>query len=235
LAYTPNAGRTLIRASYTTGFKAPSLYQLLGDYGSLTLRPETSRGWDAGVTQKLIGDVLEASATYYRRISRNLIEFVGCSDNTGICFNRPFGTYDNVARARAQGVELTLTARPVKALTLSANYTYLDATDRSPGADYGDRLARRPKNTVNGNADYQWSFGLKTGATVTYASARYDGAGEVNRLHGYTLVDLRAAYPLGQHLEVYGRIQNLGDRHYETAYGYGQLGRAAYAGIRLSY
>jgi len=235
LAYTPNAGQTLLRASYTTGFKAPSLYQLLGDYGNATLRPETSRGWDAGVTQKLLDGVVEASATYYHRTSRNLIEFVGCADDTGICFNRPYGTYDNVAKARAQGVELGLTARPTDALTLSANYTYLDATDRSPGATHGDQLARRPKNSVNGNADYQWGFGLRTGVTVTYASARYDTAGEVNRLGGYTLVDLRAAYPVGKHLEVYGRIQNLGDRHYETAYGYGQPGRAAYAGVRLSY
>ena len=78
-------------------------------------------------------------------------------------------------------------------------------------------------------------FGLSTGATLTYASHRFDAPGEVNRLGGYALLDLRASYPLNRHLEVYGRIQNVADRHYETAFQYGQPGRAAYGGVRLSY
>ncbi|HEY0269718.1 MAG TPA: TonB-dependent receptor [Sphingomonas sp.] len=234
--YTPNAGGTTLRASYTEGFKAPSLYQLLGDYGNAALRPETSKGWDAGVTQKALDGRFEASATYFRHRSRDLIDFVDCIDQTGICANRPFGTYDNVARARVQGVELMVTLKPVDALRVTASYTYLDARDRSPGGDtYGDRLARRPDNSITVNADYAWAFGLSTGATVTHVSSSFNDDANTTRLQGYVLTGLRASYPIGRHLEVYGRIDNLFDVRYETIYQYGQPGRAAYGGVRLSY
>jgi len=47
------------------------------------------------------------------------------------------------------------------------------------------------------------------------------------------LLGLRASLPIGEHLEVYGRVDNLFDEQYSTAYGYGTHGRAAYAGVRV--
>ena len=232
--YSPNDGATTFRASYTEGFKAPSLYQLYSEYGNAALRPERSKGWDAGVTQKALDGRVEASATYFRRTSRNLIDFIGCTTNTGICTNRPFGTYDNVDHARSQGAEVTLAVKPVDAFRLSVSYTYLDAKNLSDGSD-GLRLARRPDNAITLNADYDWAFGLKTGATVTHVSGSYNDDANTQRIEGYVLTGLRASYPIGQHLEVYGRIDNLFDVHYVTILNYGQPGRAAYGGIRLSY
>ena len=48
-------------------------------------------------------------------------------------------------------------------------------------------------------------------------------------------MDLRASYPLTPHLEVYGRIENLANTWYETAYQYGTLGRAGYVGLRATF
>jgi vitamin B12 transporter len=48
----------------------------------------------------------------------------------------------------------------------------------------------------------------------------------------YTLVDLRAELPAGEHLRVFARVENLFDEYYETARRYGQLGRSIYAGLR---
>lgn len=36
-------------------------------------------------------------------------------------------------------------------------------------------------------------------------------------------------------IEVYGRVENLFDEHYETIFRYGTPGRAAYGGVRVSY
>jgi len=232
--YSPNDGATTFRASYTEGFKAPSLYQLYSDYGNTTLRPETSKGWDAGVTQKALDGRVEASATWFRRTSRNLIDFVSCTTNTGICTNRPFGTYDNVDRARSNGAEVTLAVTPVDAFRLSVSYTYLDAKNLSEG-DEGLRLARRPSNSITLNADYDWAFGLKTGATVTHVSGSYNDDANTQRIEGYVLTGLRASYPIGKNVEIYGRIDNLFDVHYVTILNYGQPGRAAYGGVRFSY
>ncbi|WP_010219137.1 TonB-dependent receptor plug domain-containing protein [Sphingomonas sp. PAMC 26621] len=235
--YSPNAGATTLRASYSEGFKAPTLYQLQSEYGNAGLTPERSHGWDAGITQKALDGAVEASATYFHRNSRDLITFVSCDGPlTGICTDRPFGTYDNIARTRAQGVELTLLLRPVAPLTVSASYTYLDATDRSPGsATFGYTLARRPGQSITVNADYSWTFGLTTGATLTSVGDSFDDAANARRLDGYVLADLRASFPVTRKVEVYGRIENVLDTQYQTIYQYGQPGRAAFGGIRLTY
>ena len=237
VVYSPNDGTTTLRASYSEGFKAPTLYELQGDYGNLLLRPERARGWDAGVTQRAVEGRIEASATYFHRASRDLIDFVSCAAPlSGICVNRPFGTYDNVLRASAEGAELTLDVRPVDPLRLQVNYTYTSAIDRSPGSNtFGNRLARRPAQSVNAVVDYRWSFGLTTGATVTHVGGSFDDAGNTRRLAGYVLADVRATFPVSRLVEIYGRVENLFDEHYETAFGYGTPGRAAYGGIRVSY
>jgi len=235
--WSPNGGATAFRASYSEGFKAPTLYQLQSEYGNARLDPERSHGWDAGVTQKALDGAVEASATYFRRTSFDLITFVSCTAPlTGICVGRPFGTYDNVARALSQGVEATLLLRPVEALTFSASYTYLDAKNRSAGtANFNRALPRRPDNSITVNADYRWPFGLTTGATITAVGDSFDNASNARRLDGYVVTDVRAAVPVGRHLEVYGRIENLFDQRYQTIYQYGQPGRGAFGGIRLTY
>jgi vitamin B12 transporter len=235
--WNPGDFGTTLRASYAEGFKAPSLYQLQGDYGNQTLRPERSKGWDAGVTQRLVEGKLEATATYFHRNSTDLIDFVSCSRPlTGICVDRPFGTYDNILRARSQGFEIGLVLQPVEALRVQANYTYTDARNRAAdSANFDKQLARRARHTVNTLVDYTWGFGLATGGTLTHVGASFDNAANSRRLAGYVLVDLRASFPITQNVEIYGRIENLFDEQYETTFRFGQIGRAGYAGIRLRY
>ncbi len=235
--YSPNGGATAFRASYSEGFKAPTLYQLQSEYGNLALNPERSKGWDAGVTQKALGGAVEASATYFKRNSADLITFISCAPPlTGICTGKPNGTYDNIARTRAQGVEATLLLRPVEALTFAASYTWIDAENRSTGTiNFGRDLPRRPDNSVTVNADYRWPFGLTTGATITAVGDSFDNASNARRLDGYVVTDIRASFPLGQHVEVYGRVENLFDERYQTIFQYGQPGRGAFGGIRLTY
>lgn len=231
--YSPNGGRTTLRASYTQGFKAPTLFQLQSDFGNTTLRPETSEGWDVGLTQKLVGGAIEVGATWFNRQSRDRIIFISCpAPRTGICVNRPFGTYDNVARASAEGLEATLALHPTAALALSASYSYIDSRARA-GVNSGLRLPNRPSQSLAINLDYRWRFGLETGATLVNLGPSFNNAANTQRLPGYTLVDLRAALPLGHGVQLYGRVENLFDARYQTISQYGQPGRAFYGGVRL--
>ncbi|MBX9814371.1 MAG: TonB-dependent receptor [Sphingomonas sp.] len=233
--WSPNRGATTFRASYSEGFKAPTLFQLQSEFGNAGLRPETSRGWDAGVTQRLLGGGIVAEATWFRRESRDLIVFVSCPRPlTGICVGRPSGTYDNVARASAEGLEAGLTLRPTSDLRLTANYTYLRAINETPGASLGARLARRPSQSLTLLADYRWRFGLETGATLTNVGPSFDNATNSRRLAGYSLLDLRASYPLTKQVALYARVENVADARYQTIFQYGQPGRAAYGGVRLA-
>jgi len=233
--WTPGTTGTTFRASYAEGFKAPSLFQLQSNFGNQLLQPERSQGWDAGVTQQLLGGSLQASATYFRRESSDLIAFISCPlPRTGICINRPFGTFDNVARARAEGVEIGLSLKPVDLLRVQANYSYTKSTNRSPGnANFGRQLARRPQHSFTALADYRWSFGLETGATLTHVGPSFENASNSRKLDGYVLADLRASVPITSRVDLYGRIENLFDEGYETAFGFGTMGRAGYLGVRL--
>ncbi len=230
-AFTPNEGRTTIRASFGEGFKVPSLFQLFSDFGNGALKPESSKSWDAGIVQTLLDGRMELGATWFHRDTRNQIVFISCPVQTGICAGRPFGTYDNVAHTRAQGLEAGIALRPVDALQFRLNYTYADAENRANGLG----LARRPKHSVNAAIDYDWAFGLKTGASATHIGDSFDNATNTRALAGYVLVDVRAAYPVTNSVELFGRVENLFDEQYETTFRYGTPRRAAHVGIRASF
>lgn len=233
-------GGTILRASYGGGFKAPSLYQLYSQYGNLNLNPEEANGWDAGITQRFWGGRAEVQATYFGRDTANLITFVSCpsalASRTGRCVAQPGGYYDNIAKAEASGVEFAGSVRPLSKLEVTGNYTFTDSEDRSLGATtYGKDLARRPRDTANLGATYTFPLDVKAGFALRYAGRSFDNAANTTRLKSYTLVDLRASVPVYKNLELYGRVENLFDRPYETVFRYGQLGRAGYLGVRASF
>ena len=242
-AWKLNDGNTVLRASFGQGFKAPSLYQLYSPYGNLALKPEAANGWDMSAEQHFLDGRIVVQATYFGRSTSNLIDFISCFDasgdesTAGLCATHQIGGgyYDNVAKTEAQGVELQADWQATDRFNLSANYTYDDVEDRSAGATRGNQLARRPKNTANLAAGYLWPIKLRTDVAVRYAGDSYNDLAHAVRLKSYTLLDLRVSYPLRDHVELYGRIENLTDQRYETIYRYGTLGRAAYGGVRLSF
>lgn len=235
-----------LRASYREGFKAPTLFQLspsAGAYGNPDLLPEEAKSYEVGVR---LGDARRwyFDLAWYRRDSRNLIDFVSCPPGTtvpAICAtgNRLFGTYDNINRARGQGVEVDVGAKLAASLTLRANYSLIVATDRTPGGFYeGNRLARRPKHLAN--AELAWTpggalDGADLSAAVRYVGDSFDNRPNSVRLDDYVLVDLRASYPLVAGIDLYGRIENLFNEDYQTVAGYGTPGRSAYVGVRWAF
>ena len=230
-----NDNRTLLRASFGQGFKAPSLYQLYSNYGNPGLRPELAESWDAGVEQHAWDGRLMLSATYFRRSSRDLIEFFFCTP-LAPCLNSSGGYYANIARALAHGVELQGALAPSSHLSIQANYTYTDSEDRSPGSPtFGKQLPLRPKNSANASASYRGPGQLTTSVVLRYAGPSFDEAENQIALGGYVLVDLKLSYALRERLELYARVENATGKHYETVYEYGTLGRVAYAGVRATF
>lgn len=222
------------RVSFGEGFKAPTLFQLFSDFGNRTLRPERSESYDAGVEFET--DRLSFAATLYRRDTENLIDFVSCFGVAdGICVGRPFGTYDNVGEARAQGVELEAQWRPVEALTLGGVYGYVEAINRTPGAaNEGNDLARRPRHAATLSADWEGAgFGL--GADLRVVSAAFDNASNATRLDGYEVLTLRATARMYEHLEAFGRVENVFDKTYQTAAGYNATPRGVFVGLRSAF
>ena len=224
-----------LSASYGEGFKAPTLFQLHSDFGNAALQPERSRSYDLGVG--FVGANAGFKLTAFRRDTQDLIGFVSCFGvATAICTGRPFGTYDNIGRARAQGFEAEGRVEPVRGLALGAAYTFLDAEDRAPGsASRGNDLSRRPTHALTATADWQAIEGLSLGADLRVVSDSFDDAANLVRLGGYEVLTLRASWDATDRVTLFGRLENAWDETYQTAAGYATPGRGAYVGARARY
>ena len=234
-AWAFNDGNTVVRASFGQGFKAPTLYQLYSIYGNTGLRPEQANSWDGGIEQHFADGNIVVSATYFLRNDSNLITFVFCPAADPLCTPGKFGVYENTARAKAQGVELSGSAK-IDKITLQANYTLTDTKDTSAGdPDHGKELARRPRNTANASVNYAWPQDISTGVGLNYVGHTFDDAANTVVLPSYVLIDLHASVPINKFVEVYGRIENLTDHVHPTVLSYGSLGRGFYGGIRARF
>ncbi|WP_170004556.1 TonB-dependent receptor plug domain-containing protein [Pseudopontixanthobacter vadosimaris] len=224
-----------IRASYGEGFKVPTLFQLLSDFGNDALQPERSKSYDAGLEYGARDDAFFAAVTAFRRDSDNLIDFVSCFGSPSpICTGRPFGTYDNIGRARAQGVEVEGSVAPDANTRFGLVYSYIDTENRTAdGSASGNQLARRPAHALTASADWQTPFGVVLGGDIRLVGDSFDDAGNLVPIDGYALADIRASLPFGDRFELFGRIENVTDADYVEVAGYATQGRAAYVGARL--
>ncbi|MEP7349196.1 MAG: TonB-dependent receptor [Sphingorhabdus sp.] len=221
IAYTPNDGQTVLRATYGEGFRAPTLVE--GQPGNPNLKPETARNFDLGVEHSFLDGNARAFATYFNRRSNDLIAF-------------SFDTFqsENIDKVKTEGVELGFALRPVETLDIQANYTLTDAINRS-ATNFGNRLALRPKDSASLTVDWQSPWAVSLGTTISLVGDSFDNPANTTRLDGYTLVALRASLPVGDAVEVYGRVENLFDAEYETVALYNTYGRNAHVGIRAKF
>ena len=238
--YTPDGGTSLLRASYDEGFKAPSLYQLYSAYGVSNLQPERSKGWEVGAERHLFAKALTLSATWYERHSSNLIAFAYCPFSgiqPAVCYvpgtsTTRFGYYANIGKAEGRGLELGATLRE-GALFGSANYSIVVNEDHTPGAaTYGQQLVRVPRHLANAELGYDLPHGITPSVAVRWAGASRDNSYSALMLAGYALVDARVQAKLSPAVTLSARVENLGNRHYQTANGYNSLGRVAYLALR---
>jgi len=223
-----------LRASIGEGFKAPSLFQLHSDYGNMQLEPEESTSLDLGLAygeRSMSHSRVYGAVTLFGRNTDNQIAYVSCfGETTGICANRPFGTYDNVTRTRARGVEAEVWGRPAIGVTLGAVYAFTDTEDR----DTGLTLARRPRHAATVTGEWRPLQSLMLGADLRIVSGSFDDAFNAVRLDGYEVLTLRGSWDVSEYVQLFGRIENLWDEQYQTAAGYATAGTGAHIGARVA-
>jgi vitamin B12 transporter len=224
IAYTPNGGQTVLRATYGEGFRAPTLSEGQPPYGNPNLKPETARNFDLGVEHAFLDDKARVFATYFNRRSTDLIAF-------------SFMTFqsENIDQVKTEGVEAGFALNPTDRLDIRASYSLVNAINRSAGANFGNRLALRPQNSANVTVDWETPLGVSLGGTVLMVGDSFDNASNTVRLDGYVLAGVRASYPITEALEVYGRVDNLFDADYVVVRGYNTYGRNAAVGVRAKF
>ena len=126
-------------------------------------------------------------------------------------------------------MEIKATALATDNLKLNAGYTYLDAKNLDTGAC----LPSRPRNKVTSSVDYTIAKLTLTGEYL-FVSRRFDST--ANRdMSPYSLINLRGSYLLCKKSSIFVRIDNLLDKSYEEAAGYGTPGISAFGGVKVSF
>src|SRR5439155_15649873 len=141
------------RASAGRGFRAPSLAERFVTTQAFgfpvvpnpNLAPETAWSFEVGNAAPL-GSWTRLDAALFWTEARQLIE-----PTLTVVASVPEIQFENVARARLRGLDLTLSASPLTpSLSMSLAYTFLDARDRASDSV----LAFRPKHLATLAADY---------------------------------------------------------------------------------
>ena len=204
-------------ASSGTAFKAPTFNELyFPGFGSASLRPEESISHELGVRGKVSGGGW--SVTAYQTKVEDLIGF-----------DASF-TPVNIDKAQIRGIETSANTHIVGWIVV-ASLTILDPQNRGGGANDGNVLPRRAKESFR--LDLDQSVGkLRFGGTLFTEGRRYDNLTNTVELAGYTTVDLRVAYAFAKHWTLGGRVGNLFDSSYETAAFYNQDGRNFFVTLR---
>ncbi len=219
------------RASYGTGFRAPSLFEIEYNRGpfsfppaaGVVLSPEESRGYDLGFDFDAKNGLHFEATVFNQRIT----------DEVFFDLTTFSGYLQSQGESKSKGLELGLRVPIGSKLEFLANLTTNDTADTT-----NQQRLRRPKRF--GNLGIQYTSGDQVHFLV---SARFaHDAIDIDtftfssvQLPDYTVLDASMRYSLSKTVDLYGRIENLAGERYVETIGFNTAGRAGYVGVRARF
>ncbi len=200
-----------LTANYSTAFRAPSFVDLYypAPYGNPDLRPEEAKGGEVGLEGQTA--LFQWKISAYRSLVENMIV-------------APAPTYypENIGHARLQGVETEVSfATGVVRHHVSADFA--DPKDE----ETGKQLKERAHQSYKWQAETSWQK-WDAATSWMFQGERFADDDNTIEMGGYSLWDISAGYHLLPQLRLGGRIDNLFDKDYQTAYGYETPSRSYY-------
>ncbi|WP_299678510.1 TonB-dependent receptor plug domain-containing protein [uncultured Dokdonia sp.] len=206
--------------SYSTSFITPSLNQLFGNFGpNPELDPEENLTIEGGVEVKL-GKNFRASALYFDREETDVIQF-----------DFEAGYFNSEEVVNTSGIEVEVNATPVKNLSLTANYTYIDNENNA---------VLIPESKANFSVGYD--FSPRTFASVAYQYTddrlandfREFPATEVT-LESFSLVNLAFGHTLkNEKWRFLLSVDNVLNEDYQDVFGFTSRGANVKLGVTLN-
>lgn len=229
------AAATRFRAAYGTAFKEPAFAEVFTTSftrGNPSLGPEQSRSVEVGVEQHLARTRALVRLTWFGQRFRDRIDFVPFPADSST-----FGTYANIGRADASGLEAELELQLRGDLTVTGSYAYLATKiTRDESGREGQRLLRRPAHSASATVAYTRALGGLS-ATLHRVGSRHDIGYEL--LPWYTTVDVAGSVSLLRQraidLRLTTRIENALDEDFEAIRGFRTPGRTALVGVRATF
>jgi vitamin B12 transporter len=230
-----------IYGSVSTGFKAPSLYELYSVYGDPNLKAEKSTSYEAGF--QFNNTVFNSRVTYFCRKITN-----------GLDYNYINNVYFNFDKEDDQGIEWENKIQLWKGISLTANYTLLKAKEETqsrtayafdattyaysfnPDTIYRYSL-RKPANTINMVVNIQATKNWLLNVSAHYESKRYDAefAEPDVALASFVIFNAYTEYNLNKKIKFFVDAKNFTNKKFVTIYGYNSIPAEFMAGITLKF
>ena len=223
-----------IFGNISSGFKAPSLYQVYSEYRNPNgeLNPEKSLSIEGGIQYKK--ENVNIRAAYFSRNITDNIVFVNTSTPPS------YGYYKNADKQKDKGLELEASVNFGK-VTLNANYVNLEGKiETKTGAKDTSffNLYRRPRQTINLNAGIELYKNWNMNIGVQSIGKRYEitsyGAAP-DEMPAYYIWNLYSSYTITKNLKAFADFKNITDEKYSEVYGYNSRRFNFMAGINLNF
>ncbi len=231
---------TRVTFSYGTGFKTPSLFQRFGFdvntfggfpsgvyTGNPDLKPEKSKGWEAGIEQGFLDGKATAGATWFDTEIEDAISivFTGGGNSTAV----------NIDEFDTKGLETFVEFNPVAELTTRIDYTLTILNADS----FTTTMIRRPRHRVGLTTSWEFLPGTVLSANAEWIDIHRDIPRDSFGFYldpgPYTLVNVAASHRLTESVKLTARVNNLLDTRYEPANGFEAPGIEALAGVTFTF
>jgi len=243
--------RWTVKGGVSTGFRAPSLRQTLGDwgqssrggdiYGNPDLKPETSLTTEIGVLFDG-GNGTTAGVTLFDNEFKDKITRIACPSCGPLnSSGRAPTTNVNVDRAMTRGLEATLGTDLTRSLRLNSSYTFTTSEQKS-GEFAGNPLNQLPRHLLNVGLDWNPTGQINGWTNLAYRGKESMTSGGASSgtfvQKGYALLDLGGSYKFSKTVTLYAGIYNLLDKevisdgiNYDTV----QDGRRYWLGMNVKF
>jgi vitamin B12 transporter len=206
----------------STGFKAPSLYQLFSPYGNKGLKPEQSLSTEIGFQVFSKDKKTDIRALYFDRDIKDVFFFQSLS-------KAPYGKYINFDKQHDYGWEVEAKTQIGK-VNIWGNLTLLQGaiTTKVGTKDTTyNNLYRRPQRIFNVGIGCQILDNLYISSNIRNVGERTDRyfnndtyKTENVILEGYSTIDFYAEYKFTKTIKAYIDAKNLTNTTYTDIYGY---------------
>ncbi len=222
-----------IFGNISSGFKAPSLYQVYSEYRNPAeeLKPEKSLSIEGGI--QYYKDNVNIRAVYFSRAVKDNIIFYSAGAPTYTSY------YLNADKQKDKGIELEASVDFGK-VTLNANYVNLDGKIETKTGSKDTaffNLYRRPKQTINLNVGIELCKNWNMNIGVQSISKRYEAvyASAPIEMPAYYVWNLYSTYSISKNIKVFVDLKNITDEKYSEVYGYNSSRLNFMAGVSLNF
>ncbi len=212
-------------SNYGTAYTVPTLVQNINPWGAINMdiNPEKSKNFDLGVQYE------NFKVTYFEQRIKDMIDW---NDPTPLNWFNNDAVYTNLdGKNTLKGIEIDYKQEFGGSTFLSLSYSYLSAKNKDK-----EYLARRAQENLKFGIDYYGITKLHIGLNGEYVGKRFDNNNQQGEQTGkYTIAHLNINYDLTKEVKIYGKIENITNKYYQTVDGFTSSPRSFYAGVKYSF